>query len=326
MEAVKKEDSVLRVERLSTAFYTRDDKKTVVTDVSFSVRAGEILGIVGESGCGKSVTSLSVLNLLADNAEIQPESSVSIDGKNLVSMKEKELRKIRGNEIAMIYQDPMTSLNPVTRIGEQLIETIRTHRKMSKKDARIKALEMLKKVGVPSPERRLKEYPFQLSGGLKQRIVIAMALLCDPKIIIADEPTTALDVTIQAQILQLLKDLRKEIHVAIILITHDMGVVAAMADNIAVMYAGQIVEYGPVKEVFVRHRHPYTQGLLESIPRLDKPVEELQTISGAVPERYDDIEGCRFAGRCEYCREKCRTEAPQLNAVGSSVVRCHIYR
>ena len=290
-------DSLLTVDNLQVQFNTKKGINTAVDGISFSVGKGEILGIVGESGCGKSVTSLSILRLLGTNARIS-QGSVKLEGRELLSLSEDDMCKIRGNEIAMIFQDPMTALNPTLTIGDQLIEPLVIHQGFNKKDARKEAVEVLKKVGISAPEKRLKEYPHQLSGGMRQRVMIAMAVSCAPKLLIADEPTTALDVTIQAQILELMLDLRQKMDTAVILITHDMGVVAETADNILVLYAGKVVEYGSVKEIFNTPKHPYTKGLLSSIPPLEEDVEELNTIEGTVPGPGQMPVGCRFSPRC----------------------------
>jgi peptide/nickel transport system ATP-binding protein len=279
---------------------------------------------VGESGCGKSVTSLSILQLLAGNGEILA-GDIILGGRNLRLLSEKEMCEIRGNEIAMIFQDPMTSLNPVFSIEEQLIEPFMIHQHASRGEAKKKALEMLRKVGIPSPERRIKEYPHQLSGGMRQRVMIAMALSCNPKLLIADEPTTALDVTIQAQILDLIRELRDNMGTAIMLITHDMGVVAEMADDILVMYAGKAVEYGPVDKIFAAPKHPYTQGLLRSIPRFDEDTETLYAIKGVVPDSRNLPAGCRFAPRCSQASPRCHRERPSMGEVEGVKVCCFLF-
>ena len=294
-------DSLLTVDSLQVQFNTKKGINTAVDGISFSVGKGEILGIVGESGCGKSVTSLSILRLLGTNARIS-QGSVKLEGRELLSLSEDDMCKIRGNEIAMIFQDPMTALNPTLTIGDQLIEPLVIHQGFNKKDARKEAVEVLKKVGISAPEKRLKEYPHQLSGGMRQRVMIAMAVSCAPKLLIADEPTTALDVTIQAQILELMLDLRQKMDTAVILITHDMGVVAETADNILVLYAGKVVEYGSVKEIFNTPKHPYTKGLLSSIPPLEEDVEELNTIEGTVPGPGQMPVGCRFSPSIGFLR------------------------
>lgn len=316
-------ETQIEIRNLKTTFHTRKGTVHAVDGVDLHAERGKILAIVGESGCGKTVLSLSILQLLSNYAVIEPGSAILFQGENLIGKPLRELRNIRGNRIAMIFQDPMTALNPVMTIEKQMVEVIRTHRKVSKKEASRQALDMLKKVGIPAPEQRIREYPFQLSGGMKQRVVIAMALLLKPLLLIADEPTTALDVTIQAQILELLRDLRDEYQTTIILITHDMGVVASMADDIAVMYSGQIVEYGTAETVFTTPRHPYTIGLLNAIPRMDLDQERLNTIDGVVPNQYDMPPGCRFCRRCAYAWEICKTKNPDLYPVDGRLVRCH---
>lgn len=313
---------LLEVNNLSVYFHTRKDIVSAVDNVDFKIFPGEILGIVGESGCGKSVTSLSLLHLLDQQTKISPESSVIFDGKDILKYNEKELAQLRGKEIAMIFQDPMTSLNPVLTIGKQMAEAVTTHQKISEKEAHEIVLDMLIRVGISSPEKRLAEYPHQLSGGMKQRVMIAMGLLCHPKLLIADEPTTALDVTTQAQILQLIRKLNKELGTSIILITHDMGVVAALADYVLVMYAGRVVEYGHVLELFENPGHPYTKGLLKSIPRLDQNQKELYSIKGTVPNQYNMPAGCKFWPRCPYAVDLCKTQEPNFKTTASSKVRC----
>ena len=317
-------DSLLKVDGLQVQFQTKKGVNTSVDGVSFSIGKGEILGIVGESGCGKSVTSLSILQLLGTNAKIS-QGSIKLSGRELLGLSEEEMCKLRGNEIAMIFQDPMTALNPTLTIGEQLIEPLVIHQGYSKADARKEAVEVLKKVGIAAPEKRMKEYPHQLSGGMRQRVMIAMAVSCAPKLLIADEPTTALDVTIQAQILELMLELRQNMETAIILITHDMGVVAETADNILVLYAGKVVEYGSVKDIFNAPKHPYTQGLLSSIPPLQEDVEELNTIEGTVPAPGQMPAGCRFGPRCPHAGEHCRREQPGLYPVEGALVSCFQY-
>lgn len=296
---------LLEVKGLTTAFTGDYGKNISVDHVNFHVDAGEVLCIVGESGCGKSVTSLSVMGLLGRGGEVT-EGSVLFDGKELLSLTEKEMDQIRGNSLTMIFQDPLTSLNPVFTVGNQLMESIRTHKKMSRKEAYNRAVSLLQKVGMPDAEGTMKKYPHTLSGGMRQRVMIAMALACDPKLLIADEPTTALDVTIQAQIMTLLKDLQKESGMAMILITHDIGLVAQMADRVLVMYAGQMIESAPVKELFANPKHPYTRALLDTVPTIrDDKDRELVSIPGIVPENYDKMEGCRFADRCAYRCDAC---------------------
>ena len=272
---------LLEVNGLQASIKTKWQTYHAIEDVTFSVEQGEILGIVGESGCGKSMTALSILRLVASPPVYITGGEIRYRGKNLLEMDEKEIRKIRGNKISMIFQEPMTSLNPVYTVGNQITEVIRLHQKVGKEEAQTQALQMLRMVGIPAPEQRIKEYPHQLSGGMRQRVMIAMALACRPELLIADEPTTALDVTIQAQILEELKNLQREFGMSIILITHDLGVVADMAQNMLVMYGGEVVEYGPTKELFRHPRHPYTEGLLRSIPRLYEAVRKLNVIKGA---------------------------------------------
>ena len=317
-------ESLLTVQDLQVQFQTKKGVNTAVDGIGFSVEKGEILGIVGESGCGKSVTSLSILRLLGTNSMIS-QGSIKLEGRELLSLSEDEMCKIRGNEIAMIFQDPMTALNPTMSIGEQLMEPLMIHQGYKKKDAWKEAVEVLKKVGIAAPEKRMKEYPHQLSGGMRQRVMIAMAVSCAPRLLIADEPTTALDVTIQAQILELMLELRQKMNTAIILITHDMGVVAETADNILVLYAGKVVEYGSVKEIFNNPRHPYTRGLLNSIPPLEEDVDELNTIEGTVPGPGQMPAGCRFSPRCPLASERCSSCQPGLYKAGNSMVSCFQY-
>ncbi|MDR0786696.1 MAG: ABC transporter ATP-binding protein [Gemmatimonadota bacterium] len=313
---------ILDVQKLRTWFRTDAGTARAVDGVSFQVRPGETLGIVGESGSGKSVTALSAMRLIpSPPGEIQPGSRIVFHGdrgtEDLATASEERMRGIRGNDIAMIFQEPMTSLNPVFRIGDQIMEPLRLHQGLSKKAARARAIEMLKLVGIPIPEQRVDEFPHQLSGGMRQRVMIAIALACDPKILIADEPTTALDVTIQAQILELLNRLQNELGMAIILITHDLGVVAETCDRVIVMYAGQVFEEGRVDDVFRDPRNPYTEGLLRSIPRLGRRTERLAVIPGVVPNPLDWPSGCRFYARCPYAWEKCLREEPPLADLGS---------
>ncbi|KKK39827.1 peptide ABC transporter ATP-binding protein [Mesobacillus campisalis] len=308
-----KEELLLEVKNLETFIPTPKGQIKPVNDVSFSINKGEIVALVGESGSGKSVTSLSIMGLNASAIQYRPESSIFFNDKDLLKLKEKEMRKIRGNNIAMIFQDPMFSLNPVHPIGRQIAESIVLHKKVKYKDALVTALELLNKVGIPDAKRRLNDYPHQLSGGMRQRVMIAMALACDPKLIIADEPTTALDVTIQAQILNLLHKLQKESGIAILLITHDLGVVAETADRVLVMYCGKIVEEGTVEDIFENPLHPYTRGLMASVPELYGPTKEkLDAIPGVVPNPLELPKGCNFVTRCSYATEKCSQNAPTL--------------
>ncbi|WP_284037051.1 ABC transporter ATP-binding protein [Neobacillus sp. 114] len=308
-----KEAPLLEVRNLQTFISTPKGEIKPVNDISFSINKGEIVALVGESGSGKSVSSLSIMGLNASAIQYKPESSIYFKDKDLLRLKEKEMRKIRGNEIAMIFQDPMFSLNPVHTIGKQIAESIVLHKKVKYKEALETALDLLNKVGIPDAKRRLNDYPHQLSGGMRQRVMIAMALACDPQLLIADEPTTALDVTIQAQILNLLRQLQKETGISILLITHDLGVVAEMADRVLVMYCGKIVEEGTVADIFENPLHPYTKGLMASIPELYGPSKEkLDTIPGIVPNPLELPTGCNFVTRCSYATKKCSQTAPTL--------------
>ena len=316
---------LLSVKNLSTEFPVKKGIVKAVEDVSFDVDAGEILAIVGESGSGKSVTSLSVMGLLAEPGHVAG-GSMEFEGKDLVTLSEREYRELRGNDMAMIFQEPMTSLNPVYRVGKQIVEAIRTHENVSKKEARERAIDMLRKVGIPSPEKRIDDYPHQMSGGMRQRVMIAMALACNPKLLIADEPTTALDVTIQAQILDLLRRLRDDTGMAVLLITHDLGVVSETADRVVVMYCGQVVEEAEVRALFDHPMHPYTLGLLKSIPRLeDDDTKRLYMIKGMVPNPLEMPPGCHFSDRCDSCMDICRTQMPKLVDAGGRKVRCFLY-
>jgi oligopeptide/dipeptide ABC transporter ATP-binding protein len=320
---------LLEVKNLQTHFPTRAGLVKAVNDVSFHIDEGELLGLVGESGCGKSITALSIMKLIAPPGRIAG-GSIKFKGEELTTASSERLREIRGNDIAMIFQDPMTSLNPVYTVGEQIAEALRLHRKLDKKAAWNAAIDALREVAMPSPERRVNDYPHQLSGGMRQRVMIAMALACDPELLIADEPTTALDVTIQAQILELLDNLRKTRKLAVLLITHDLGVVAEVADRVAVMYTGKIVEESGVEEIFRQPKHPYTQGLLRSVPKLrefgDERATRLSTIQGTVPSPTALPDGCHFAPRCEFRMEKCtRGEIPLYEIGGGVKVRCVLY-
>jgi peptide/nickel transport system ATP-binding protein len=320
--------ALLEVERLQTHFGTPDGVVRAVEGVSFKIDAGETVAIVGESGCGKSVTSMSILRLIQEPPG-KIAGSIRFEGRELLELPETEMRTIRGNAISMIFQEPMTSLNPVLTVGRQIGETLRLHQGMSANQAEQKAIEMLILVGIPAPERRVREYPHQLSGGMRQRVMIAMALACNPRLLIADEPTTALDVTIQAQILDLMRDLQKRLGSAIMLITHDLGVVAEMAERVVVMYAGRKVEEAAVGEIFARPMHPYTQGLLGAVPKLGSSLHEggrsrLAEIPGLVPSLRKPIVGCAFAGRCDYATDLCRQVAPAIEAKASAhLVACH---
>jgi oligopeptide/dipeptide ABC transporter ATP-binding protein len=307
---------LLEVKGLRTEFRSGGSSFAAVDGISFSLAPGETLGIVGESGCGKSVTSLSIMRLVPNPPGKITAGEIRLEGRNLLDLPESDMRAVRGDDIAMIFQEPMTSLNPVQTVGDQIIEAVQLHRSLSAAAARARALEMLRLVKIPSPETRLDEYPHQLSGGMRQRVMIAMALACDPKLLIADEPTTALDVTIQAQILDLLRDLRERTGAAIMLITHDLGVVAEIAHRVIVMYAGRIVEEAPVGLLFADPQHPYTLGLLGSIPRLGSDGDErLTAIEGVVPNPYALPPGCRFSPRCPLADEKCRAEQPTLREI-----------
>jgi oligopeptide transport system ATP-binding protein len=307
---------LLEVKNLKTWFYTPDGIVKAVNGVSFTLNEGEALGLVGESGCGKSVSAMSLMRLIPTPPGRIVEGEVNFDGKDLIKLNDEAIRRIRGNDIAMIFQDPMTSLNPVLTIGRQIGEALELHKGMNGDQARKRTIELLELVGIPSARSRHDDYPHQFSGGMRQRVMIAMALSCDPKLLIADEPTTALDVTIQAQILDLIMQLRRELGMAVILITHDLGVVAGVADKINVMYAGYIVESAPADEVFAKPRHPYTLGLLRSIPRIDEPrKEKLIPIEGLPPDLIDAPVGCPFVPRCTYKVDRCVEENPSLEPV-----------
>jgi peptide/nickel transport system ATP-binding protein len=317
---------LLEVDGLRTYFYTRDGVVRAVDGVTFSVHPGETLAIVGESGCGKSVTSLSILRLIASPPGRTVAGRIMFEGRDLLTLPEPEMRRVRGNEISMIFQEPMTSLNPVLTIGRQIAEASMLHRGLTRAAAYARAVEMLRLVHIPEPERRVSQYPHQMSGGMRQRVMIAMALACNPRLLIADEPTTALDVTIQAQILDLMRELKQKTGAAIVLITHDLGVVAEMAQRVVVMYAGRKVEEAPVAALFARPRHPYTLGLLSSIPRLGDPEaisqrKRLTEIPGVVPSLREAIPGCIFAPRCPYATDRCRREYPPIEqkAAGHAV-------
>jgi peptide/nickel transport system ATP-binding protein len=318
-------DPLLSIENLQTRFYTDAGVARAVDGVSFQIAAGETVGLVGESGCGKSVTALSILRLIMPPGRIEPGSRMLFEGKDLLTLPEPEMRRVRGNRIAMIFQEPMTALNPVFTVGDQIAEVARVHDRASKKAAWTKAVEMLELVGIPAPAERAKEYPHQMSGGMRQRVVIAMALVMKPALVIADEPTTALDVTIQAQILDLLKDLQNRFGTSILLITHDMGVVAETASRVIVMYGGEIVEQAPVDRIFAKPHHPYTEGLLGAMPRVGQERDRLQTIPGTVPPPTNWPTGCRFHERCPYSWERTAHEHPPLYEVESGhLSRCHL--
>ena len=310
-----KEENVLTVENLVTSFNVSGREINAVDDCSFHVQKGKTLGIVGESGCGKSVTSLSIMRLIPSPPGKIKSGKILFDNKNLLELNEKDMRSIRGNKISMIFQEPMTSLNPVYTIGNQIAEVFQTHKKVSQKEAQNLSIEMLKQVRIPSPEKRIHDYPHQLSGGMRQRVMIAIALACKPALLIADEPTTALDVTIQAQILALMNNLQQDNGMSTVLITHDLGVVAETCDDVVVMYAGKIVEKASTKEIFTNPKHPYTIGLLNSIPRLGEKKNRLNTIPGIVPSLTKLPKGCRFQDRCTSATEECKISEPILNEI-----------
>ncbi len=308
--------NVLEIKDLATYFYTHDGVVKAVDGISYEIEEGETLGIVGESGCGKSVSALSVMRLIADPPGKIERGEVVFEGRNLLELSDAEMRTVRGNRIGMIFQEPMTSLNPVLTIERQLTETLELHLNMTKTQARGRAGELLEMVGIPDPVRRLKDYPHQMSGGMRQRVMIAMAISCNPRLIIADEPTTALDVTIQAQILELMQSLSKDLGTSLIIITHNLGVVARYANRVAVMYAGKIIETATSGPIYGDPRHPYTLGLLNSVPRLDEEMgTKLEPIEGLPPDLIDMPDSCSFAPRCRYAIERCTTEAPPLGEV-----------
>ena len=328
--AGKSNDLLLEVKGLKTYFHTEDGVVRAVDDVSFFLGKGETLGIVGESGCGKSVTALSIIQLLDKQVGRIVAGNVIFDGRgDLTHLSEAEMREIRGNEISMIFQEPMTSLNPVIRVGKQIAEAIRLHQDVTKSEAMDRSLKMLKLVGIPSPETRIRDYPHQMSGGMRQRVMIAMALSCNPKLMLADEPTTALDVTIQAQILHLMNRLKSAVGTSIILITHDLGVIAKMAQNVCVMYAGVAVEYTDVITLFSQPKHPYTVGLLTSIPKgggKSGRMKRLSTIEGIVPSLLDLPVGCRFGDRCPHVEDQCRKQEPSLISLSNQAGTPHLVR
>ncbi|MFZ7124925.1 MAG: ABC transporter ATP-binding protein [Desulfobacterales bacterium] len=320
--------ALLQIENLRTYFYVKGRVARAVEDVSLTIQAGETLGLVGESGCGKSVTAHSIIQLIPDPPGRIVGGRIEFDGLNLLELPEDRMRKIRGNRISMIFQEPMTSLNPVFSVGDQVGEVIRLHKRLSRKEVRERTVDMFKLVGIPAPETRLGDYPHQMSGGMRQRVMIAMALACNPRLMIADEPTTALDVTIQAQILDLMNQLKQETGASILFITHDLGVIAEMAQHVAVMYAGKMVEYTDVRSIFSRPKHPYTVGLLESIPVLGRKSNggRLSTIKGVVPSLFDLPSGCLFSDRCPDVFEDCHRIEPEMYAVGDNhVARCLKY-
>ncbi|WP_156291305.1 ABC transporter ATP-binding protein [Oceanobacillus salinisoli] len=319
-------ENILEIKNLQTSFFTKDLELKAVDGVSFTIPKQKTLGVVGESGSGKSITSLSILRLIEEPGKIVG-GEILFKGENLLKKKESEMRNIRGNEISMIFQEPMTSLNPTLTIGEQIGESFRIHQGLSKKEALKKSVEMLELVGIPSPKKRVKQYPYELSGGMRQRVMIAIALACNPNLLIADEPTTALDVTIQAQILDLIKNLQEQLGMGVLLITHDLGVVAESCDVVAVMYCGQVVEYADVKTLFKEPKHPYTIGLMKSIPPHDQDIEgDLEVIKGAVPSPAEMPTGCRFAPRCPFATELCKTKMPELQTdENGNQIRCWMH-
>ncbi|SFU79124.1 ABC transporter ATP-binding protein [Alicyclobacillus macrosporangiidus] len=321
-------EPLLRVQGLRTHFFTDEGVVRSVDGVDLEVRDGETLGIVGESGCGKSVTSLSIMRLVPSPPGRIVAGEIRFQGRDLLKLSDAEMRKIRGNEIAMIFQEPMTSLNPVFRIGDQIGEVLRLHLRLSKKQARARAAELLREVGIPRPEQIVHDYPHQLSGGMRQRVMIAMAMACRPKLLIADEPTTALDVTIQAQILDLMRAIKQEAGTSIVMITHDLGVVAEMCDRVVVMYAGKVVEEADVHTLFKRPQHPYTQGLLASMPRLNERRKRLVAIPGNVPTPFEMPKGCKFAPRCPHATAVCHESEPELLPIADDrphTVRCWLH-
>lgn len=313
---MKSASTLLDIKDLRTSFFTEQGEVKAVDGVSLHVRKGATLGIVGESGSGKSILSLSILRLILSPGKIVG-GQILYNGENLLDKSDRQMRKLRGNQISMIFQEPMTSLNPVFTIGDQIAEVYRIHEQLGKKQALEKAVHMLRLVGIPSPEKRISQYPFQLSGGMRQRVMIAMALACNPDLLIADEPTTALDVTIQAQILELMKELQQKLHMSIIFITHDLGIVAETCDDVAVMYCGKVVEYADVRSLFKHPKHPYTIGLMNSLPRHDIDQEALEPIRGSVPSPFDLQKGCRFAPRCPDARKLCYDQQPELSALSN---------
>jgi peptide/nickel transport system ATP-binding protein len=323
------EPSLLQVEELSCGFHTEDGYQRVVDGVSFALEPGATLGLVGESGCGKTVTALAVMGLLPRPAGVLESGRILVNGQNLAALKPDQLRQFRGRQIGMIFQEPMTALNPVHTIGRQVLETLRVYEPKAEKSSLLKrSLELLEQVGIPAPTQRLKEYPHQLSGGMRQRVMIAMALAGRPKVLIADEPTTALDVTVQAQILELLRSLQSEYGMAMLFITHDLGVVAELCDEVLVMYAGRVAEQAPVQALFDAPNHPYTRGLIDSVPLPDTPAKSvLAAIDGVVPSLSQMPPGCRFSNRCRYVIDVCRTVVPALEPCGlDHDVACHRWR
>ena len=319
-------EKLLQVKNLSTYFYTDEGIVYALDDVSFDLGRGEALGIVGESGSGKSVTALSIIRLVQSPPGKIVAGEVLLDGEDLLKKSKAEMRHIRGEKVSMIFQEPMTALNPVFTVGRQIMESILIHQHKTKKEAREQAIEMLRLVGIPAPEKRVDDYPHQMSGGMRQRVMIAIALCCNPQLLICDEPTTALDVTIQAQILELIRDIRERLGTSVILITHDLGVVAQVTDKVIIMYAGKVMEYGTVRQIFTDPLHPYTAALMRSIPVIGKKTERLNVIRGMVPSLSKRPEGCLFHPRCDEACDLCRTVRPELTDMpGGRQVRCHKY-
>ena len=317
---MEKNNDLRKIEDLSVAFTGNRSVVKAVNHLSLEIDHGECVGLVGETGAGKTTTALAVMGLVPDPPGKVTSGSISFEGEDLLKVGEKRMRGIRGSAISMIFQDPMTSLNPILRVGDQIMETILLHEKISKAEATVKAQKMLEMVGIPAD--RYDEYPHQFSGGMKQRVMIACALVCNPRLLIADEPTTALDVTIQAQVLEMMKDLRDKSNTAMLLITHDLGVVAQVCDEVAIIYAGEIVEYGAIRDIFKNYHHPYTEGLMFSIPRLDSK-DKIEPIPGVVPHPLALPKGCKFAPRCKYCTKKCMEEEPELKDMGNGqLIRC----
>jgi len=317
---------LLKLINLQTSFFMHEGTARAVNGINLTINQGKTLGLVGESGCGKSITALSILRLVPHPPGKIVGGEIIFKGKNLLNLTEKEMRKIRGGEISMIFQEPMTSLDPVFTIGHEIMESIILHQELKKTEAKKVAIDTLSIVGIPDAEKRLNNYPHELSGGMRQRVMIAMALACHPALLIADEPTTALDVTIQAQILRLINEMKAKFNASVLLITHDLGVIAQMCDDVAVMYAGHIVEYTDIDSLFSNPLHPYTMGLNKSIPRLDVNVKRLDTIKGLVPNLLDIPSGCSFHTRCNFCFEKCVTETPELKEIDTNhLVKCHLY-
>ena len=327
---IKNYSPLLQVRNLKTYFFTVDGIARAVDNVSINLYEGKTLGLVGESGCGKSVTAMSIMRLIKDPPGKTVEGRILFNGQDLLQISTKEIKAVRGKQIAMIFQEPMTSLNPVYKIGDQIAEMLMLHKNLNKRESWDRTVEMLKKVQIPSPEKRVHDYPHQLSGGMRQRVMIAMALSCNPKILIADEPTTALDVSVQAQIIDLMLELKEEFGTAILLITHDLGVIAEIAERVDVMYAGKVVEEAQTLSIFEEPKHPYTQGMLKSLPKLDTDFESsgrrLQEIKGMVPSFYELPVGCSFHPRCRYAMEVCREKPPDLIDIGGDhLVQCHLY-